>query len=286
MSKLVLILGLACCLLQLPSYAAVPNVFSNGTIADATLVNQNFNYFENKFSTTSGHDHNGVNSKTVASVIITSAYGGTGNNNSTAPQGSILYAQATGDFVALSPGTSGQGLISGGTFANPSWGTVSTAVVQTVNNIGDSTFGPSANLAFGAVATGTTVIPNDDTIPQNTEGDQYMQLTITPKSATSKLKIDVTVVGSLSIGDNHSLALFQDATASALTVASVQNVAGVLETVSFSYYMTSGTTSATTFKVRVGKEGGASTYTFNGVGGARKFGGISGSMMTITELKS
>ncbi len=43
----------------------------------------------------------------------------------------------------------------------------------------------------GAVASGTTVIPYDDTIPQNTEGDEYITRSITPKSATSKLVIDV-----------------------------------------------------------------------------------------------
>jgi hypothetical protein len=120
-SRVALLIGLGFCCLTLPSYAAVPNVFVNGVVADATLVNQNFNYLENKFSTTSGHNHDGVTSKVITQVMVTSAYGGTGNNNASAPQGSILYAQSTGDFVALSPGTSGQILISNGTFANPSW---------------------------------------------------------------------------------------------------------------------------------------------------------------------
>ena len=33
------------------------------------------------------------------------------------------------------------------------------------------------NFQSGAVATGTTIFPEDDTIPQNTEGDQYMEYT-------------------------------------------------------------------------------------------------------------
>jgi hypothetical protein len=36
------------------------------------------------------------------------------------------------------------------------------------------------NTTTGAVATGTTVMPFDDTIPQSGEGDQYMSLAITP----------------------------------------------------------------------------------------------------------
>ncbi len=43
------------------------------------------------------------------------------------------------------------------------------------------------NTQDGAVATGTTVLPWDDTIPQNTEGDQYMSLSITPTNASNKL---------------------------------------------------------------------------------------------------
>ena len=42
----------------------------------------------------------------------------------------------------------------------------------------------------GAVATGTTVIPLDDSIPQNTEGDEYMSLSITPSDASNILIID------------------------------------------------------------------------------------------------
>jgi hypothetical protein len=41
----------------------------------------------------------------------------------------------------------------------------------------------------GAVATGTTQIPIDDTIPQNTEGDQYLSLAITPTNALSTFKV-------------------------------------------------------------------------------------------------
>ncbi len=47
------------------------------------------------------------------------------------------------------------------------------------------------NFETGAVATGTTQIPFDDTIPQNTEGDQYMQLQISPVNSSSTLLIDV-----------------------------------------------------------------------------------------------
>jgi hypothetical protein len=47
--------------------------------------------------------------------------------------------------------------------------------------------------------------------------------------------------------------------------------------------MDAGTTSETTFKVRAGGEE-AGTTTFNGVGGARKYGGVLASSITITEI--
>ena len=139
------------------------------------------------------------------------------------------------------------------------------------------------NTQDGAVATGSTAIPDDDTIPQNTEGVEYMTLAITPTSATSKLRIDVTVEGSNSNASRVAYALFQDSTADALAVVSTYQKGDAQNPTpaTFSHTMTSGTTSATTFKVRVG--GTFATFTFNGTGGGRKYGGVAASSITITE---
>ncbi|GAF69472.1 unnamed protein product, partial [marine sediment metagenome] len=71
------------------------------------------------------------------------------------------------------------------------------------------------NTIVSAVDTGTTVFPNDDTIPQDDEGDEYMTLAITPKSATNKLKIDVVCYLGASTNSTVGVGLFQDATANA-----------------------------------------------------------------------
>jgi len=138
----------------------------------------------------------------------------------------------------------------------------------------------------GAVATGTTVMPMDDTIPQKTEGDEYMTLAITPISATNRLRIrftgTFTNAGSASY---NSIALFQDTTAGALAAkvfGSLGNAAP--NTYVLEYEMAAGTTSATTFKIRVGPSG-SDTITFNGTGGARKLGGVLLSTMVIEEIK-
>ncbi len=133
--------------------------------------------------------------------------------------------------------------------------------------------------------TGTTTIPFDDTIPQKTEGDQYLTKSITPSNSSNLLKIDVIIYGAVTSATQFSAALFQDATANALacgyTFLGGNNVLGF---VSFTYYMTAGTASATTFNVRAG--GTAGTFTVNGQSGARLFGGVLTSSLTITEIKA
>lgn len=136
----------------------------------------------------------------------------------------------------------------------------------------------------GAVATGSTTIPDDDTIPQNTEGDQYMSLAHTPLNSANILRIDVVANFSNSGSANTLMALFQDSTANALTATRISDTpsAGRGCQVVFSYYMTAGTTSSTTFKLRIGGDS-AATITFNGTAGARRFGGVNFSSIIITE---
>ncbi len=141
------------------------------------------------------------------------------------------------------------------------------------------------NTKDGAVATTTTVMPEDDTIPQNTEGGEFMTLAITPKNTANILKIDVSVNLSHSGNNDVIAALFQDSTADALAAAITQDGTNNLDHfITFSYYMTAGTTSATTFKVRCGA-GGAGTLTFNGASSSRKMGGVMASSITITEYQ-
>ena len=139
------------------------------------------------------------------------------------------------------------------------------------------------NYQTGAMQTNAATIPFDDTIPLKTEGFEYYSLSITPKSATNILKIDVVFFYELTANDYFTVGLFQDATANALACGSrLARAATETEFVSFTHWMTSGTTSSTTFKVISG--GNSGTTTLNGLGGARKFGGVLASSITITEI--
>lgn len=138
-----------------------------------------------------------------------------------------------------------------------------------------------------AVATGVTVIPVDDTIPQITEGDQYMTLAITPKSVSNILVIEANVFGSVNAAtQNVVAALFQDATANGLAATQEfgDTSTGVL-TLSLYYSMAAGTTSSTTFRVRAGT-GATGTFTFNGASATRRFGTVTKSWMRIIEYKA
>jgi len=140
------------------------------------------------------------------------------------------------------------------------------------------------NTETGAVATGTTTLPYDDTIPQITEGTEFMTLAITPTSATNKLKIEIVFNFASSVVSPVTVALFQDATANALAAAAAHpgTTASPYQVV-YTHYMTSGTTSATTFRVRSGPNA-AGTVTFNGSASARIFGGVMASTITISEI--
>lgn len=141
------------------------------------------------------------------------------------------------------------------------------------------------NVQSGEVGSFNTQIPFDDTIPQNTEGTEVLTLTITPTSATNMLKIEVVNVLSVATANSLMIALFQDATANALASAAHTIPTAYLSTISFVHYMTAGTTSSTTFKVRVGGNAGA-TITWNGQAAARKMGGTLASSITITEIQA
>lgn len=204
----------------------------------------------------------------------------------------VVSGDTSGSITIAAPAVAGSNTL---TLPVASDTLVGLAATQTLTNktLGTGTVFPAGhvlqvvNYNTGAVATGTGTIPSDDTIPQNTEGDQYMSLAITPLFSTSKLVIEV--VGQFSNaagGGRFMMALFQDTTANALA-ASTQGFfdANKPFMLSLIHYMTAGTTSSTTFKVRAGTLSvAAGTTTFNGSAGARLLGGVSSSSITIWEI--
>ena len=137
----------------------------------------------------------------------------------------------------------------------------------------------------GAVATGTTAIPFDDTIPQITEGTEFMTRAITPNNTSNTLIIEVTFFATQNGTDQICVALFQDATANALAAVNFRAISGDNNVCTFTHTMAAGTTSATTFRVRAGTAAG-NTVTFNGTAGGRLYGGVAASSVVIQEIKA
>ena len=144
------------------------------------------------------------------------------------------------------------------------------------------------NTQSSAFASGTTQTPMDGTIPQNTEGNEFLTLAITPTNSSNKLLIKVHLYNCNSdSGRVITVALFQDSTANALAVdawhqsAANGNASG---SINFDHYMTAGTTSSTTFKVRAGANG-TGTMMMNGShNGDLDHGATTKSSITIWEI--
>ena len=190
--------------------------------------------------------------------------------------GNLITYDTAGAPAAVATGNDGQVLTSAGAGAAPAFETLSGLgkVVQVVNT------------TSGAVATGTTVMVLDDTIPQNGEGNEVLTLAITPTSSSNYLIIESVINGAVSADKRVIMALFQDSTAGALSAAhDMLRTTNYATQVSIQHYMAAGTTSETTFKIRAGGSG-AGTFTFNGAIGGRYFGGVGNAFLTITEISA
>lgn len=137
-----------------------------------------------------------------------------------------------------------------------------------------------------AAASGTTIMPADDTIPQSTEGDQYFSQAITPSSAANVLDMHCEAFLTNTVAnDVCSAAIFQDATANALAALATRNPGAGQETLMVvSHRMRAGTTAATTLKVRMGGANAGTRYVNANNVGTRRFGGVAASNFRVREL--
>ncbi|MBS3903736.1 MAG: hypothetical protein KGZ39_00235 [Simkania sp.] len=136
----------------------------------------------------------------------------------------------------------------------------------------------------GAYSAINTVIPTDNTIPQNTEGTQILSASYTARNAANILLIKASANFNVSDVANNTaaLALFVGAGASAVTTA--YNSGIIASTCELSYQAVVGTTSAVTYALRAGIQNAASTLEINGIGG-QLYGSTAYTNMTIYEFK-
>ena len=178
---------------------------------------------------------------------------------------------------------------SGETFSLPSGTTLNIASGATISNAGTASgFGKVLQYVISTYTTQTSTtstIPIDGSIPQNTEGVEILTATITPTSASSKLLIEFDApFNGGNTGMGNVFALFQDSDADAIVAASVSIMSStVTMPMMLRHYMTSGTTSATTFKIRWGVT--SATGYINRWDTGTVFGaGTSETILKVTEL--
>ena len=134
----------------------------------------------------------------------------------------------------------------------------------------------------------TALIPLDDTIPQNTEGAEVFTQAITPTRSDSKILITCVLNISNSNASNlHTAAIFRDSIANSIAAgwALCVGTNAPNSPMVINFLDSPATTSAVTYKVRVGySAGSSSTVQVNGGSGTRYLGGSLASGMTLMEV--
>lgn len=137
----------------------------------------------------------------------------------------------------------------------------------------------------GALASGSSAWPDDNTIPQISEGVQFMSLDFTPTNVANLLEIDVVFISAASTANEAAgCGLFRDAVADALAAMQLNTGTGYgVANATFKHIMTADTTSLITFRVRAGRRDGGALYFNGGTGGAQRYGGVMASRITVKE---
>lgn len=132
------------------------------------------------------------------------------------------------------------------------------------------------------------VIPFDDTIPQNTEGSEILSASITPSSASNKIRVRVSLFTACNPNGSVTavFSVFRDSIANAIFATSKYKAAS-LETSNdqFECYDSPATTSTITYKVRIGPVISSDPITINGTN-SRKFGGVARCTLVLEEIKA
>jgi len=227
----------------------------------------------------------GTPSSLVGTNITGTAAGLTAGVASAVAVGGITgLGTGVGTALAVNVGSAGAPVVNGGALGTPSSGNLANCTGAGVTvQVAEAT-------PVTVATTCSTQIPLDDTIPQNTEGDEVITVAITPTSATNRLRIefDAPVVANGANNVSFAVALFQDTTANALAAgAQGASPGGTANQLRLTHEMAAGTTSATTFKIRCGPCSATSLVLNAGTGGAgtRVFGGVAAIRLRVTEIK-
>lgn len=132
----------------------------------------------------------------------------------------------------------------------------------------------------------TTVIPYDDTIPQqDTDGTEVLAASITPTSVNNKVLVRAIVQGNTALDTACALALFVDSNLNAITTSLFYTFRGCAPIPPIELLHSPNTISQVTYKVKVGTTLGGTFYLNQSFDGTDVFGGTMNSVITLQEIK-
>lgn len=193
--------------------------------------------------------------------------------------GTINLTPSSGLQINGSAGTANYVLTSQGASLPPIWAVApgaSSGYATGVRQI--------VTAAAPTVSTTTTSMPQASTAPTSTQGAQFASATITPQSSSSSILIIASIQGSINAVATATAAIFRDAQTSAICAGSMACLTASTS-LSFMFWgiVSSGSTAASTFKLRAGP-GGAQTLTVNGAGGGQLLGTASSTGIVLVEF--
>jgi hypothetical protein len=204
--------------------------------------------------------------------------------------GDIIEADGAGRWIQLAPFTN-CGWLAYVQSVNQLWQFKSTIWVRLFASNDFFTSLPARAYAEYTVnADLSTVIPFDDTIPQNTEGTEILSSSITLKTTSSRVRIRFDgfgVAATASATLALTAALFQDSIANALRAVTIDpnntgaGGEGRPRFLALEFEHVPGVLNPT-YKIRVGANTGNARM--NGSGSARLLGGAAGSTLVVEEL--
>ncbi len=144
---------------------------------------------------------------------------------------------------------------------------------------------PTVQTQDGAVNTGSTLVPNDDTKPQVSEGNGFLSQAITQTSNANLLFTEALTMISANNAQNVMVSsIFHNTDVDSIATVFTAPVASAsIQMMKVAATCLAGSTSPVTMSCRSGGDQ-AATFTFNGLASARKFGGSAGSFIRVTEL--
>ena len=269
------------------------------TATAANITNGTIQTLTSSTATITGGTFSGLlNSSTgTFSGAINSTLGTIGTLNSTTGTIGNFTTTLTGDFaISQGTGTLGTTGVTAGTYGT------STIIPQItvdakgrVTSMGTSALGSTGKVlqvvksTTSSVITCGTTIPWDDTIPQITEGNEVLTVTITPLSATSTiyLKFDASGSASGAVTNSATAAIFRDSTANAIYATQLHfwSASNYGNKFVASYSEASGGTTARTYRIRIGAD--SPTIYINGnSSGGRRYGGVSIAQFEAWEVEA